>query len=74
MNWKIGGFHSVKLDFGDLIDRESLKIEELFVKVGQLDRLSWCMELAAGITDAELWDITNGHEFLQVFEWHIYIS
>ena len=39
------------------------KIEELFVKVGQLDRLSWCMELAAGITDAELWDITNGHDF-----------
>ena len=59
-NW---GISFSKIGFGDLIDRESLKIEELFVKVGQLDRLSWCMELAAGITDAELWDITNGHDF-----------
>nr|WP_295305795.1 hypothetical protein [uncultured Blautia sp.] len=52
-----------KVGFGDLIDGEILKIEELFIKVGQLDRLSQCMELAASITDSELWNITNGHDF-----------
>ena len=56
------GISFSKVGIGDLISEERLKIEELFVKAGQSDKLRLCMEQAEGITDNELWDITNGHD------------
>lgn len=52
-----------KCKFGHLIDGETLKIEDLFDKVGQADKLQTCVEEAKSIVEEnELWNITNGHD------------
>lgn len=52
-----------KCKFGHLIEGETLKIEDLFEKVGQVDKLQACKEEAEStVEENELWNITNGHD------------
>lgn len=58
-----GGIAFQKCNFGDLIEGETLKIDELFERVGQADKLQACIEEAEiTVEENELWNITNGHD------------
>lgn len=57
------GISFEKVGFGDLIKEDELQIEVLFERVHQSEQLCLCREQAHEITDTELWDITNGHDF-----------
>ena len=48
--------------FGALITEEGLKIDKVFERVNQLDKLELCTELANEVPQEELWNITNGRD------------
>ena len=57
------GINFEKVGFGDLVKEEVLQIEELFNRIHQIEIFSSCKEKAKELSDSELWDITNGHDF-----------